>query len=131
MVSLMVFRQWEVKLEFHVICTADELGRRWGSRTGKWMKQREMWEYFWLWSAFHSQDKGLPFSPFSTPFSLLPALSCKNRMTSFCCLRDFLTKSVEVSYVLNLVSCLVVVGEPQKVQIADVDQISTEVIYTN
>lgn len=80
----------------------------------------------------------LPFPGYRTsflslfsPFSLLPVVSCKNRMTSFCCLRDFLTKSVEVSYVLNLVSCFVVLGEPQKVQIADVDQISTEVIYTN
>lgn len=40
-------------------------------------------------------------------------------------------KSVEVSCVLSLVSYLVVAGEPQKIQIADVDQISSEVIYSN
>jgi len=34
MVSLMVSRQWEVKLDFHVICAADYLGRRWEVEQG-------------------------------------------------------------------------------------------------
>lgn len=117
---------------FHVSCSAEKLLRRGKSRTGKWIKtNRKIWEYHWLWSTLHLWDSGLPPSSFSAPFSLLPVLNCKNCMMSFCCLRDFLTKSVEVSCVLSLVSYLVVAGEPQKIQIADVDQISSEVIYSN